>query len=64
MNFPLIFSIQLAIIFFLIIVLLLEKMIHRSKKNMFLHKIKKLIIMPGVIVFVFSILTIITYKIR
>lgn len=63
MIFQFIFSTLLLIIMLLVLFLLLEETLKRLTNSMALHKLKRVIVMPGVIVFVFSILTIITYKI-
>lgn len=63
MIFQFIFSTLLLIIMLLVLFLLLEETLKRLTNSMVLHKLKRVIVMPGFIVFVFSILTIITYKI-
>lgn len=63
MNFQFVFSILLLIIMLLILFLLLEEALKRLTNSAVLHKLKRVVVMPGFVVFIFSILTIITYKI-
>jgi hypothetical protein len=63
-NYSVVFLTLIIIILLVILFLLLKHVMHGLIKSMFLHKLHRVVVMPGFIVLVFSVLVIIVYKMR
>lgn len=67
MTVPLIISITVLVLSFCFLIYLvtrMKKVVNNEKGAAILHGVYKLIVTPGAIVFIFSLLTIFVYKIR